>query len=220
MPAPDVFHRLAVAASTLLVVAGCNTAPAPTPAVKGKAHFENYCAPCHGEQGHGSNPQVGAPAIAGLPEWYVERQLTKYRNGMRGDHAQDIEGYRMRPMSLALRSERAVGEVSEYVSKLPAVYPARTFTEEEASAEKGKSLYGTCTACHGANALGQEALGAPPLTRTHDWYLARQLYKFKRGARAYDEGDTWGATMVPMATGLADEQAMRDVTAYILTLRK
>ena len=212
-------HALALAAAAT-VAAGCNTAPPPSAAVRGKHQFENYCMPCHGPEGHG-NPDIAAPSIAGLPEWYVVRQLQKYRAGVRGSHADDIEGFRMRPMSLALQSEQAVQDVAAYVAAIPPI-PASQLTPsvEGGHAEKGKELYATCTACHGADGKGNEALGAPILTQTHDWYLLTQLKKFKNGARAYDEADTWGATMVPMAQSLADEQAMKDVVAYIQTLRK
>ena len=51
------------------------------------------CSACHGPQGHG-NRELMAPAIAGLPEWYVVNQLKKFRNGGRGAHPADISGLR------------------------------------------------------------------------------------------------------------------------------
>ena len=36
------------------------------------------CSACHGPQGHG-NRELMAPAIAGLPEWYVVNQLKKLK---------------------------------------------------------------------------------------------------------------------------------------------
>ena len=216
MPA---FHARAgvLALGLLLASSGCNTAPPPTSAARGKHQYDNYCMPCHGEAGHG-NPDIAAPSIAGLDEWYVKRQLDKYRSGVRGANYDDHEGFRMRSMSLALVSETAVQDVSAYVATMRASEPPPSL--ESGDATRGKALYATCTACHGAEGKGNEVLGAPPLTRTHDWYLLAQLKKFKYGSRAYDDRDTWGATMVPMAQALADEQDMKDVVAYIQTLRK
>ena len=157
---------------------------------------------------------MAAPAIAGLPIWYVQRQLANYRDDLRGYHYDDIEGLRMKPKARTLMSENDVAIVAEYVSRLPAVRPEATLDGDAAAGEK---LYGTCTACHQANGQGNEALNAPPLTNTHDWYLVTQLKKFKgkvRGAK-----DPYGKQMYPMANGLADEQAMKDVVAYVLTLR-
>ena len=52
------------------------------------------CVPCHGQDGHG-NATLAAPAIAGLPRWYVERQLTNFKGSMRGAHHLDEAGQRV-----------------------------------------------------------------------------------------------------------------------------
>jgi cytochrome c553 len=84
----------------------------------------------------------------------------------------------------------------------------------------GKALYSTCSACHGADASGMEAVGSGPLRYSSDWYLLVSLEKFKAGIRGSAPGDQTGALMRPMANLLADEQAMKDVISYIMTLRK
>ena len=45
----------------------------------------HLCTACHGAQGQG-NPELKAPSIAGLPDWYVKNQLEKFRAGTRGAH--------------------------------------------------------------------------------------------------------------------------------------
>lgn len=84
--------------------------------------------------------------------------------------------------------------------------------------ERGKTLYGTCGACHGANAEGMQALNAPALYGLEEWYIVRQLKNFKNGIRGTDPRDVYGMQMAPMAQILPDEQAMEDVAAYIVTL--
>jgi cytochrome c oxidase subunit 2 len=79
-------------------------------------------------------------------------------------------------------------------------------------------LYTPCTACHGADAAGNEQLKAPPLRGASDWYLLAQLKKFKEGHRGANPSDLEGAQMRPMAQTLPDEQAMKDVVAHIGTL--
>jgi len=192
---------------------GCQSAPAKG-MERGEYLFANYCAPCHTASGMGK-PNVAAPAIAGLPQWYVQRQLMNYRNDLRGYHYDDIEGMRMKPMALTLMSNEDVALAAEYVAGLPPVQPTPSL---DGDAEKGKALYGACAACHQAEGTGNEAMGAPPLINTHDWYLVTQLTKFKGGVRGAK--DSWGASMAPMTAGLPDEQAMKDVVAYIQTLRK
>ena len=51
-----------------------------------------------------------------------------------------------------------------------------------------------------------------------DWYLARQLQNFKDGVRGAHSSDFYGFQMGLMATTLHDEQAIKDIIAYINTL--
>ncbi len=86
-------------------------------------------------------------------------------------------------------------------------------------AAKGKLLFATCGACHGANGEGMEALNAPRLQGQQDWYVIRQLQNFKAGIRGANPKDTYGQTMAPMSQTLPNDQAMADVAAYIKTLK-
>ncbi len=207
-------RRAAVAA---LLAAASVAGPAPRVAAEDAdrgATLFRYCTQCHGEQGEG-NALALAPAIAGLPAWYVERQLEHFRSGIRGRHFDDIAGMRMRPMSLTLRKEGDVAAVAAYVASLPPADPEPTLEGDPA---RGQQLYATCVACHGADGAGNQQMNAPPLTGSHDWYLERQIQNFRQGIRGADPADTFGALMRPMAMTLPDDQAVRDVVAYIMTL--
>jgi cytochrome c oxidase subunit 2 len=85
-------------------------------------------------------------------------------------------------------------------------------------AARGKTLFATCGACHGASAEGMEALNAPKLAGQEEWYIVRQLQNFKKGIRGSNPNDVYGQQMAPMAQTLADDQAMADVAAYIKSL--
>lgn len=196
-------------------VAGCQVAPAAT-VDHGEYLFSNYCAQCHGSDAVGK-VRISAPAIAGLPDWYVTEQLHKFRGGVRGTHFDDLEGMRMRPMSLTLGTETDITAVSMFVASLAPTHAEPTLTGGDA--EKGKQLYVTCNACHGPEAAGNPVLGSPPLTVQNDWYLIKQLGKFKAGVRGANSKDLRGGQMRPMAATLPDEQAMKDVVAYVQTLR-
>jgi cytochrome c553 len=221
------YIRSLVACSLALAAltgSGCRTAPAategeatltPDQARRGEMLFRNYCSSCHQENGHGK-PNVEAPAIAGLPDWYVEKQLHAFRKGWRGGEYEDVAGLRMRPMSLTLTGDEDIAIVARYVATLQAIQPEGTL---DGDAAKGKAAYATCQACHGPDGEGMPAVKSPPLTQTHDWYLLTQLKNFKGGVRGDDQGDVTGSQMMPMANTLADEQAMKDVIAYVLTLR-
>ena len=181
----------------------------------GDTLFLNNCAPCHGSAGEGMSV-ANAPAIAGLPYWYVQHQVDGFRAGLRGTHFDDIQGMRMRPMALTLANDAEVAKVSAYVASLPPSHPAAQLTGGDAT--RGAGYYATCAACHGADGMGNEALGAPPLAGASDWYLRDQLEKFQGGVRGAHPKDARGAQMAPMAKLLPDGQAIKDVLAYISTL--
>lgn len=85
-------------------------------------------------------------------------------------------------------------------------------------AERGKALFPVCSGCHGVNGEGNASLNAPRLTGQFEWYLVTQLQNFQSGARGAGDGDINGAVMAPMSRLLADDQSIRDVVAYIMTL--
>jgi cytochrome c553 len=173
------------------------------------------CAQCHGPEGAGDAIAL-APAIAGMPEWYVKAQLVKFHSGARGTHPDDVAGMRMRPMSLSLRDETQIADVAAYVAGLPPVPPEPTLVGGDAV--RGKTLYAPCTACHGPDGTGIEQLNGAPLRGVNDWYLLRQMHNFRTGIRGTNPKDTSGALMRPMSMTLPDEQAILDVIAYITTL--
>lgn len=188
--------------------------PASAQDDRGKVLFD-LCTQCHGETGAG-DPLALAPGIAGLEEWYVLAQLGKFRSGVRGTHFDDIPGMRMRPMSLTLRSEEDVKAVAAYVASLPPTKPEPLV--EGGDAKRGETLYATCKACHGEKGEGNQQLFAPSLVHSGDWYVLSSLQRFKSGARGSNPLDQTGIMMRPMAMTLADEQALKDVVAYVTKL--
>jgi cytochrome c553 len=194
-------------------LAACNSTPPPVGMERGAELFET-CVPCHGPSGIG-NPEIAAPSIAGLPQWYVAEQLSSFQAGYRGKHADDIPGLRMRPMALTLNREGDVESVAQYVSSLEPAFPASTL---HGNAGRGAASYVVCATCHGTDGLGNQDLHSPPIVQLDDWYLLSQLRNFKSGARGAAQGDVWGGTMRANSLVL-DDQAMQDVIAYVQTLR-
>jgi cytochrome c oxidase subunit 2 len=82
----------------------------------------------------------------------------------------------------------------------------------------GQAQYAVCSACHGAEGEGNKAVNAPKLAGQEWTYLVRQLHNYKNGIRGTAEGDTLGQQMAGMAATLSNDQAVRDVVAYIQTL--
>ena len=173
------------------------------------------CAGCHGFAGEGSRT-VDAPALGGLESWYLRRQLQNFAVGIRGGESDDAHGKAMAVMSRMLQSKDDIDNVTAYVAKLPV---ANDNGAIEGDVESGRQLYATCGTCHGEAGEGSQLLNAPALAGMSDWYQLAQLAKFKSGQRGRHPDDTYGQQMVPMMASLEDEQAMKDVIAYINSLR-
>ncbi len=107
--------------------------------------------------------------------------------------------------------------MAAYVSSLKPIKPENTLGGDAA---KGKTLYALCATCHGPEGDGMETMGGAKVYIQQDWYLFRQLKYFKEGIRGTNPKDVFGMQMRPMAMTLADEQAMKDVVAYMLSLYK
>jgi cytochrome c553 len=210
-------HRISRAAALPILALGlaaCDATPPPVGMARGAELFET-CAPCHGDNAAG-NAAIEAPAIAGLPQWYIEAQLAGFQAGWRGKHADDLAGLRMRPMAVTLNREGDIESVAQYVASLEAVYPASTL---RGNAGAGAAQYeAVCVACHGSTGLGDEILRAPPIVQLPDWYLVQELHDYRIGARGVNPADTWGMTMRANTLAMTD-QAMADVIAYVQTLR-
>jgi len=201
-----------MAAAVLLLFAGAGCS-SPAPGMAMGESLWNTCTPCHGAAGQG-NEALRAPAIAGLPQWYVEAQLHKFQSNWRGAHPMDTVGIRMKSMVRVLKNDDAVTSVSQYVASLPVAQTPATLA---GNAVNGEALYRqACVACHGQQGLGLEALGAPPLVGQSDWYMVAQYEKYRRGWRGAVPEDASGTTMRVSAQVLTTEQ-IPDVIAYIRT---
>jgi cytochrome c oxidase subunit 2 len=174
------------------------------------------CQQCHGTNG-GGNAVALAPAIAGMPSWYIDGQLVKFKTGLRGLNAHDTGGLRMYPMSQWLRSEADQKAVAAYVASLPAIDPTPN-PKFVGNAEMGQGFYAVCSACHGPDGKGNQAMGAPPLVGLNDWYLYSAIQKYKAGIRGSIPGDALGPVMIGMVATLPSDDAVRDVIAHIQAL--
>ena len=174
---------------------------------------DRYCTTCHGTDGKG-NEGVQAPRLAGMEDWYLIRQLENFRAGIRGTHPRDIEGIAMQPMAVKLTDE-SITDIVEWVGSWEYV-PAEVTVEGDTT--RGEQLYVACAACHGNQAEGNEALGAPALVGQNDWYMVTQLKNFMAGYRGHHPDDTYGQQMRTMVNTLVDEAGIINVVSYINSL--
>ncbi len=172
------------------------------------------CGACHGPDG-GGNVALNAPKLTGQEAWYLQRQLNNYKTGARGTHEDDVFGIQMAPMAAILVDDAAIANVVAYINTLPDDAAPATVTGD---AKRGKKLYTTCAACHAPDGSGIWSQNAPRLAGMSDWYMNKQIQNFAQGIRGSHRKDTYGGQMVFMAKILRDEQAAKDVIAYINTL--
>jgi cytochrome c oxidase subunit II len=180
----------------------------------GAAHYA-VCSACHGANGEG-NPAMNAPKLAGQGGWYLKRELENFKHGRRGTQDRDTFGKMMAPMAATLPDAAAVDNVVAYITTLPDNPAPLTVNGDVA---EGHRLYETCASCHGAGGQGAQATNAPRLKGMSDWYLVTQLKNFHQGIRGATSKDLYGQQMASMAANLPDEAAIRNLVAYINTLK-
>lgn len=195
---------VASTATTASIASTATTAPAPD---------YGFCTVCHGTQGNG-NPAIHAPKIAGIQPWYLKHQLQHFRARVRGTQPGDVAGMEMQPVALQL-DDQAVDAIAAYVSTFVPQAPPLTVSGD---IKHGRTLYSSCSGCHGPKGEGNSALQAPALAGQTDWYLVTQLEHFHEGLRGFSPEDEPGTQMRAASTVLPDEQAIKDVVAYINTL--
>lgn len=175
-------------------------APAPDGAV---GVYAQVCAACHGPAGEGKE-ELHSPSIAGLPIWYVEEQVKKFRAGTRGFHPEDLPGQQMRAISLTL-TDAQISEAAATIAEMPihlSEPPPADFDLEIAR----YSYANDCMECHRYNGKGEIVFHSAQLVTLNRSYLLRQLMNFRSGRRGATEGDMYGSKMVEKTRSLTDDE--------------
>jgi len=209
-----IFIFLLIAAHAQL--RGADPIPAIDPTLDGGVLFKNTCALCHGEKGEGKE-ELRSPSIAHQPAYYILNQLKSFRENHRGTDPADPQGIMMSAIAKALQPAQ-LEAVAKHVESLPLVVP-KVLEIAGANLKEGQWLFEMrCMECHRFNASGELAFGSPPLVGLQGWYLTAQLEKFKSGKRGAAKGDINGAKMVFTSSFIENEQMLKDLVAYILSL--
>ena len=172
------------------------------------------CIGCHGTDLNGDDGRK-SPALAAQNDWYIITQMQKYKHGVRGADVSDVNAMAMKDISDKLNSQQ-MADIAAYIKS--------NFKGKKHKISlggdpvKGKQLYVACVACHGTEGQGNPQIKSPKLTGLQDWYIFESLKKFKSKERGNGEGDMQGKLMQTSVMMLQDEQAMKDVAAYLSTL--
>lgn len=173
-----------------------------------KGGAEMACFTCHGADGAG-DPAGAVPRLAGLPAWYMYKQLNDYASGSRDSASMTGIARRL------TESEREA--VASYYALLEAPYPPRQPAGDLRMLQWGQQLAAVgaagravpaCISCHGADGSGMPP-SVPYLAGQHAEYIALQLHLFRNGERDNDPQDVMHA----IAKKLSDED-IEAVAAY------
>lgn len=166
----------------------------------GQRLFANNCASCHGSAGRGS---IGFPNLTDNDWLYggdPETIRTTLINGRQG--AMPVKG--LNPSM----SNADVDDLAHYLLS----FSGRS--DDDAAAARGATMYQTaCAACHGTDAKGMQAIGAPNLTDNVWLYGGTK----KRITHTLLYGR---AGVMPSQTGKLSEEKIHLLTAYVMSLSK
>lgn len=175
---------------------------------QGAKLYSEKCAACHGAKAEGDKKQQ-TPSLASLPEWYLARQVGKFQQDIRGAKPEDLDGIKMRAIAHTLKPED-LKLLTAHIRNLPRVQSLFTL---KGDVDKGRELFReNCMACHRYNATGELVFGSPPLTGLQDWYILKQLKKFKTGIRGDHEKDKEGKKMHSLTKTLTDDELLNIAT--------
>jgi cytochrome c553 len=184
-------------------------------AEKGAVLFSVECSQCHGVEGEGSDKLFRrAPALAGLPDFYVAAQLEQFRWQLRGAAEDGESGARNMHAMMGQMNDAMVKSVAQHIAGMRPVVSAPSV---HGDVERGKILYGKlCAECHGVNAQGNAAKESPPLYVFQDWYLVRQIQKFRDGTRKPSAANADAVKMHGVAVQLVRrKQDVKDLAVFI-----
>ena len=176
--------------------------------------YQTHCAQCHGARAQG-NEALGAPNLSLLSEQYIKRQLQAFKEGWRSS---DNSYTQSMVAAVTTLDAPTLASATAAIAALPDsnVAAPSAQTGDEA---RGRDLYTAyCGACHGTNAVGNDALGAPNLLGLSGDYLKRQYLHYTEGRRGAHPDDRYGQQMARLSKALKDPQLIDDVTAYVVSL--
>jgi len=164
--------------------------------------FANNCALCHGSDARGAKGYPNLTDDDWLYGGSADAILTSIRDGRHGQ---------MPPMAAAVGgTDQAVRDMALYVQSLSR--PSMTDQPEvAASVARAEPRFAVCAACHGQDARGNQALGAPNLT-DGIWLHGARLEDIETTIR---EGR--GGRMPPHESVLSEER-LHVLAAYVYGL--
>jgi len=163
----------------------------------GKSLFQNYCTTCHGSDARGA---TGFPNLTdnewlyGATEQAITASITHGRSGI------------MPALAPALGGDAGIDNMVTYVRSLSGA------VEADAGAAQSQAMFvALCSACHGADGTGIQAMGAPNLT-DDNWLYGGDAAAIRQTLVEGRNG------IMPAHGDLLGENRVRILAAYVASL--
>jgi cytochrome c553 len=172
-----------------------------------------YCKTCHGLGGEGYRGYYVMPRLAGQQPEYIVNQLRAFQ-----------ERRRLNPIMSNVAHGIAPGTIGELAAHFRALNPTPFGGAPNASLALGKEIFATglpesnipaCSACHGPDARGQNAI--PRLAGQLYWYTVKALTSWGK-ERGQGGAKDLSAIMGPTAHNLTTAQVSA-IAAYVSSLK-
>ena len=173
------------------------------------------CVKCHGVAGTNDHPMI--PNLAGLPAFYLQVQLLRFRASTADpDQANGLIASRHdRVMSPPARdlTDVEIRDLSAYFSDLA----CGSDGSHRGSVSK---VFMRCTECHGAGGMSEDTL-IPHLAGQKEGYLARQLKLFRltgKDVSRVDEEETRYHHAMAQHWAVLDDKTIDRLAGYLAAL--
>ncbi len=157
--------------------------------------FANNCSTCHGSVGQGA---LGFPNLADQ-DWLYGGSPDQILSSIKNGRAGNMPNLNLKPADVAVLARYLKYLSGEQVS--------------DHVRETGQRRFTVCAACHGSDAKGNIALGAPNLT-DDIWLHGSQVSQIEAVLRHGVQGN------MPSFSSLLNDEEIRLLAAYVLSLSK
>jgi cytochrome c oxidase cbb3-type subunit III len=174
----------------------------------GEAAFGDNCAPCHGRGAQGAFGYPNLRDDSWLWGGTIEAIHQTISHGIRADDPKTRSPGAQMPAfgRSGILSEAQVNDVAEYVLSL-----SDRADDKDAAMRGAKVFADSCKPCHGADAKGNPALGAPDLT-DELWLYAGDKATIANTIRGGRAG------MMPAWAGRLDPETIKELAIYVHSL--
>ncbi|MGY2804141.1 cytochrome-c oxidase, cbb3-type subunit III [Bradyrhizobium sp. USDA 4506] len=174
---------------------------------RGKTVFADNCAPCHGSGGAGAKGYPNLNDDDWLWGGSLDQILQTIQFGARSGHAKAHEGQMLAFGRDGMLTKPEIVTVANYVRSLSGLTTAANF-----DAAAGTRIFAeNCAVCHGENAKGNQALGAPNLTD--------RIWLYGSDEDTLVETISYGrAGIMPAWSGRLDPVTVKALAVYVHSL--